>query len=410
VRHFALLPLLALASCVVAAHATDLPAMVQKAKPAVVEILTYDQQNKLLKTGTGFFISPDGELLTNYHVISDGSSIMAKMPTGAVYFLKSVITVSESNDVAKLQFFATDVPYLTLGSSLSAAEGQRVLVIGNPEGLEGTVSDGIISAFRAGRTMIQITAPVSPGSSGSPVLDESGTVIGIATQVWKEGQNLNFAISAETIRDAIAKSSVVTPSPTPLVAVTPTPNVVGEYLNRALQDGNNGNYQGAIADYTEAIRLQPDNSLFYVFRGERYNSLRQYDKAISDFTESIRLLPTSPTYYDRGNSYFCLKQYRKAISDYTEAIRVDPPLEANPVSVNFRGEVYNMRGAAFYYLKQYSKALGDYRRALSYFTESIRLQPDWAEHYENRANAYDNLGKSSEAAQDRKKAKELRGR
>jgi S1-C subfamily serine protease len=88
-------------------------------------------------------------------------------------------------------------------------------VIGNPEGLEGTVSDGIISAFRAGRTMIQITAPVSPGSSGSPVLDESGNVIGIATQVLKEGQNLNFAISAETIRDAIAKSSVVTPTPTP---------------------------------------------------------------------------------------------------------------------------------------------------------------------------------------------------
>jgi S1-C subfamily serine protease len=79
----------------VAVHATDIPAMVQKAKPAVVEILTYDQQNKLLKTGTGFFISPDGELLTNYHVISGGSSIMAKTPTGAVYFLKSVVTASE---------------------------------------------------------------------------------------------------------------------------------------------------------------------------------------------------------------------------------------------------------------------------------------------------------------------------
>jgi S1-C subfamily serine protease len=68
---------------VVAVHATDIPALVQKAKPAVVEILTYDQQNKLLKTGTGFFISPDGELLTNYHVISGGSLITAKMPTGA---------------------------------------------------------------------------------------------------------------------------------------------------------------------------------------------------------------------------------------------------------------------------------------------------------------------------------------
>jgi S1-C subfamily serine protease len=234
VRHFALLPLLALASCVVAAHATDLPAMVQKAKPAVVEILTYDQQNKLLKTGTGFFISPDGELLTNDHVISGGSSIMAKMPTGAVYFLKSVLSASKTYDVAELQFFATDVPYLSLGSSSGAVEGQRVLVIGNPEGLEGTVSDGIISAFRDNRSMIQITAPISLGSSGSPVLDESGQVLGIAELILKEGQNLNFAISSESIRDAIAKSAVVSPNPsvsattparTPIVAATPTPSV-----------------------------------------------------------------------------------------------------------------------------------------------------------------------------------------
>jgi serine protease Do len=190
-------------------QATDIPALVQRAKPAVVEILTFDRQNDLLKTGTGFFISPDGLLLTNFHVISGGSSMMAKTPTGAVYFLKSVLSASKTYDVAELQFFATDVPYLSLGSSSSAVEGQRVLVIGNPEGLEGTVSEGIISAFRDNRSMIQITAPISLGSSGSPVLDESGQVLGIAELIFKEGQNLNFAISSESIRDAIAKSAVV---------------------------------------------------------------------------------------------------------------------------------------------------------------------------------------------------------
>jgi hypothetical protein len=199
-------------------HATDIPALVQKVKPAVVEILTFDQQNKLLKTGTGFFISPDGLLLTNYHVISGGSSIMAKTPSGAVYVFKSFVATSETYDVAELQFFATDVPYLTMGSSLSAVEGQRVLVIGNPEGLEGTVSDGIISAFRAGRTMIQITAPVSAGSSGSPVLDESGKVLGIATQIYKKGQNLNFAISSEAITSGLtaAQQTAATPQSTPV--------------------------------------------------------------------------------------------------------------------------------------------------------------------------------------------------
>lgn len=139
----------------------------------------------------------DGYLLTNNHVIAGGSYILAKTSSGAVYNFESVAVRSDDPDVAILKFTTTDVPHLQLGSSAEAVEGQKVLVIGNPEGLQGTVSDGIIAAFRDDRTYIQITAPISPGSSGSPVLDETGQVIGMATLVFREGQNLNFAISAE---------------------------------------------------------------------------------------------------------------------------------------------------------------------------------------------------------------------
>ena len=76
--------------------AADITTLVQKTKPAVVEIMTFDSQNKPLKTGTGFFVSSDGALLTNFHVISGASSILAKTPTGAVYFLKNVVAASES--------------------------------------------------------------------------------------------------------------------------------------------------------------------------------------------------------------------------------------------------------------------------------------------------------------------------
>jgi Flp pilus assembly protein TadD len=409
-------------------YATDIPALVQKAKPAVVEILTYDQQNKLLKTGTGFFISPDGALLTNYHVISGGSSIMAKMPTGTVYFLKAVLMTSETSDVTELQFFATDVPSLPLGSSLSAVEGQRVLVIGNPEGLEGTVSDGIISAFRSGRTIIQITAPVSHGSSGSPVLDESGNVIGVATQVLREGQNLNFAISVEAIRDALAKSS--NPNPWVLYPAVPTPTAArgsaGDFFNRAFEEAKNGDYDGAIADYTEAIRLQPNYADAFINRGIAYDSVKQYDKAlsdlneairlkpdfayayngrgqafyylgrhekaISDYTEAIRLKPDNlDAYYDRGNIYFGLAQYDKAISDFSDAIRLQPN----------SADAYNNRGVCYANLKQYHKAVTDY-------SEAIRLKPDYVRAYENRAITYDDLGNRSRAVRDRKKARELK--
>lgn len=207
----------------------DIPALVRKTKPAVVQILTFDQDNKPLARGTGFFITPDGILLTNYHVITGAGTIIAKTTTGKAYPLKRICGYSENCDVAELQFVTPKVPCLTLGPSSGAVEGQHVLVIGNPEGLEGTVSDGIISAFRDNRSWIQITAPISHGSSGSPVLDGFGQVIGIATILFKDGQNLNFAISSETIRDAIAKSfeeqsKQPVPAPTAVTRATPTPN------------------------------------------------------------------------------------------------------------------------------------------------------------------------------------------
>jgi S1-C subfamily serine protease len=213
----------------------DIPTLVRQAKPAVVQIVTLDQNNKPLKTGTGFFISADGDLLTNYHVIFDASSILAKTPSGAVYFLKGIVSVSPPADIALLQFYATDLPYLRLGSTTDAVEGQRVLVIGNPEGLEGTISDGIISAFRENRSMIQITAPISSGSSGSPVLDESGQVLGIAILISKEGQNLNFAISSESIREALSESSVITRSPSvPAASSTPSSTAVAKSTPSAI--------------------------------------------------------------------------------------------------------------------------------------------------------------------------------
>jgi Flp pilus assembly protein TadD len=374
-------------------HARDIPSIVEKTKPAVVEIVTFDQQNKPLKTGTGFFVSSDGALLTNFHVVSGASSILAKTPTGAVYFLKNVIAESESDDVAKLQFFATDVPYLTLGSSLRTVEGQHVLVIGNPEGLEGTVSDGIISAFRSGRNMIQITAPISPGSSGSPVLDEAGQVIGMATLVSKEGQNLNFAISAEAIEEAIqsgAKPSVAIASPTP----TDSPSVfttAGAYFQKGLYEDNAKKYKDAIGDFTEAIRAKPDYGDAYADRGWSYDKLGLYEKAIMDVSEAIRLKPDNSEYYlIRGDAYFDLKQYENAISDYIEGIRLKPD----------HAEAYAALGSAYLRLKQYERAITDY-------TEAIRLKPDFGEAYYDRGWVYHALGDDKAAYADLKKSKKL---
>ena len=130
-------------------------------KPAVVQIVGFGPDGSIVKTGTGFFIGSDGVLLTNFHVVSDTQSVVACTNTGAVYFLERVILHPPDVDAVMLKFAATDVPFLKLSSAAELVEGQKVLVIGNPEGLQGTVSDGIVSAFGENRAYIQITAPIA---------------------------------------------------------------------------------------------------------------------------------------------------------------------------------------------------------------------------------------------------------
>jgi S1-C subfamily serine protease len=179
-------------------RANDIPEIVRKAKPAVVEIVTADARGNIL-TGTGFFITSEGLLLTNYHVIKNARTLGARTPSGAYYPFTGDWIRLPNVDIAMLKFNANDVPYLPLDSNAQVEEGQRVLVIGSPEGLQGTVSDGLVAAIRENGQYIQITAPISHGSSGSPVLNEQGQVIGVATSMLVDGQNVNFAISSAAI-------------------------------------------------------------------------------------------------------------------------------------------------------------------------------------------------------------------
>jgi hypothetical protein len=193
-------------SDITSSKADTIPQLVAKAKPATIQIIASDENWSPIKTGTGFFISPDGVAVTNFHVIQGASHLAARTNEGAVFQFQRVLAHPQDVDLAILKFAANGAAFLKLGQSTNAVEGQRVLVIGSPEGLQGTVSDGIISAFRENRSMIQITAPISPGSSGSPVMNESGEVIGVATMVTKEGQNLGFAIPAEEVERALVAS------------------------------------------------------------------------------------------------------------------------------------------------------------------------------------------------------------
>src|SRR6516165_3123530 len=309
-------------------RADSIPEIVAKAKPAVVEIVTTNATRTPKTLGTGFFISPDGLVVTNQHVIKGADSITAVSNNGAIFLLERVVAQPVGVDLVVLKFHALDVPFLKLGGSTVAVEGQKVIVIGNPTGLMGTVSDGIISAFRENHSMIQVTAPISSGSSGSPVMDEDGQVIGVATLQIAEGQNLNFAVAVEEVSAALKELPNKQSFGAALPTATPTQAVDAKvYYNSGLSSLLKLNYAKAISDFSLAISLDPNYAPAYNKRGIAYEKQRNFDKAISDYDEAIRLDPNyALAYNNRGIADKKQRNFDKAISDYNEAIRLDPNL------------------------------------------------------------------------------------
>ncbi len=155
-----------------------------------------EHHDNSVSTGTGFFMKEYDAIVTNYHVIKNNSKIKIKYFNKKYYQGNITVNIDSVNDIALLRLSNSNSDE---GLSQNVEDyniGQKIFVIGNPLGLNYTVTEGIISSIRNYNKseVIQFTAPVSPGSSGSPVLDENGQVIGIVTFNFKEGQNLNFAI------------------------------------------------------------------------------------------------------------------------------------------------------------------------------------------------------------------------
>ena len=177
-------------------------------------------------TGSGFFVGPN-QIATNYHVIEDilneytirGAKLVGK---DDIYAIEDVVSFDKKKDLAIIKVSegkGTDieVPALTLGDSDAVQIGEKIYVAGNPQGLEGTFSDGIISAIRGDSTddkLFQMTAPISQGSSGGPVLNQKGEVIGVSVATLRDGQNLNFAIPVNYLKALM---------PTPPPPVKPKP-------------------------------------------------------------------------------------------------------------------------------------------------------------------------------------------
>lgn len=203
--------------------------VVKSCSDSVVLIVTSDSLGKPLGQGSGFIVSADGKVATNHHVIAGAHSALVKLNSGAFFPMDAIVADDPENDLAIIKVDGRNLSALPLAPTESVNVGDRVVAIGSPLGLENTVSDGIISGLRDdanGRKWLQITAPVSHGNSGGPLLAMDGRVLGVVTLgSTAAAQNLNFAVPSDSVRALLNKRSTevdkpkltATPGPRPVV-------------------------------------------------------------------------------------------------------------------------------------------------------------------------------------------------
>ena len=214
----------------------DIPAIAKAANGAIVSIVMFDKDSHAIAQGSGFLISNDGVILTNYHVIAEGSSAVVKLPDGTLYVVDGVLASDKVRDVAVIKAHGSNFRTLTLGNSDQLQVGEEVVAIGNPLSLESTVSNGIVSGIRTveeeGGKFLQVTTPISPGSSGGPLFNMAGEVVGITTLYLEGGENLNFAIPInDAKRLLLAKSSKIQALPNETEPVKAQTSDAAETLN-----------------------------------------------------------------------------------------------------------------------------------------------------------------------------------
>jgi len=378
----------------------SLPSLIKKIRPSTVIIFAYDDKGEFLKLGSGFFISQNGDVITNYHVIQGASSAEIKTADEKTYPITYIVAGDEQNDLIRLSVNipSPDVYPLSLSKTIPEV-GERIIVYGSPLGLENTVSDGIVSAIRDipdyGR-IIQITAPISPGSSGSPVLNMQGEVIGIASFQMVEGQNLNFAIPSEKISSLILTEEnkiSITEKDFGQESKAKKDSDYAEAYKKALYFIDKKEYEKALSYLEIAIKTDILSLKEYVYFAIGFcnNKLGNYIKAIEAYKQAIRIDPNDAGAYNNlGLAYNSLGLYKDVIEAYKQAIRIDPDLV----------EPYNNLGRAY-------ANLGLYKDAIEAFKQAIRIDPDRANSHFFLGLTYLLIGDKSSALNEYKILKNL---
>ena len=360
-----------------------LPDLVRRVKPSAVAIETFDAKGATITRGSGFFVAND-KVITNRHVIEKSNRVEVHLMNGKKFVVRGVLAIDGEGDLALLQVNvpAGDAVPLPIVRAVPQ-EGESIVVVGNPYGLEGSVSNGIVSAVREipgyGK-IIQITAPISPGSSGSPVVNMLGQVIGVATLQAAEGQSLNFAVPSERISqlkigELQTFSSLNTES-------QKNKRAAAESLySQGLGILSRDDYARAVNYFEKAVEIDPAYAEAWYQAGFCFGMLGRHADALKASKQAAKLRPEwSETYVNIGASSYALGQYKEAAEAYRQAAKID----ANNADTQYA------LGLSLGKLGRTDEEILAYKRA-------VAIKPDYANAYELLGTAYFNQKKYAES-------------
>jgi tetratricopeptide (TPR) repeat protein len=384
IRHSLIIAILILAFWGEISAQDFLPELVKRVKPSAVAIETFDSRGNTLSRGSGFFIATD-RIITNRHVIERSSRVEIHLLDGKRFPVKGVLAVDGEGDLALLQ---VDIPAnLAIPLPIVRAvpqEGESIVVVGNPYGLEGSVSNGIVSAVREiagyGR-IIQITAPISPGSSGSPVVNMFGQVIGVATLQAAEGQSLNFAVPAERISQ-LKISDLQTVSTLTAVTQKNKHATAETYYSQGLAQLSRDDYARALPNFEKAADIDSNYAEAWYQAGFCYGILGRHEEALKASRQAAKLRPDwADTYVNIGASSFALGQYKEAVDAYRKALKLDDD----------KPDTQYALGLSLNKINRTDEEIVAYKRALA-------VKPDHANALEKLGLAYFKKGRYADAA------------
>jgi tetratricopeptide (TPR) repeat protein len=361
----------------------NLPELVKRIKPSAVAIETFDVKGGLLSRGSGFFISAD-KVITNNHVIEKSNRVEINLVNGKKYTVKGVLAVDGEGDLAVLQ---VDVPQgLAIPLPIEKhvpQEGESIVVIGNPYGLEGSVTNGIVSAVREisgyGK-IIQITAPISPGSSGSPVVNMRGQVIGVATLQAAEGQSLNFAVPSERI-SGLKLNELKTFASLMAENQRNKRAIAERFYSQGLGILSRDDFTKAIPYFEKASEIDPNYAEAWYQLGFCFGSLNRHQDALKASRQAAKLRPEwVEVYLNIGASSYSLAQFRDALEAYRTALKINPD----------NAEAQYLIGLTFGKMNRNDEEILAYKRA-------IQIRPDHTNSLEKLGNAYLKQKKFAEA-------------